>query len=70
MNTHTPELLNALREAIEIIEGTGLDASTQREALNNATQEAALCLECGEVKVSGHNKRCSFCDEGEGKVRS
>lgn len=64
-----PDLLKALREAVEIIEGTGLDASTQREALQRATGEAVLCLECGEVKVWAYNKRCSFCDEGEGKVR-
>ena len=32
-----PDLLEALREAIEIIEGTGLDATAQRAAILNAT---------------------------------
>jgi len=32
-----PDLLAALREAVEIIEGTGLDATTQREAIAKAT---------------------------------
>lgn len=32
-------------------------------------EESTPCLECGEVKVWAYNKRCSFCDEGEGKVR-
>lgn len=36
-----PELLKALREAIEIIESTGLDATAQRAAVSNATGEAA-----------------------------
>lgn len=36
-----PDLLRALREAIEIIEGTGLDASRQRDAISMATGEAA-----------------------------
>lgn len=35
-----PDLLIALREAVEIIEGTGLDATTQREAIAKATGEA------------------------------
>lgn len=35
-----PDLLAALREAVEIIEGTGLDATTQREAIAKATGEA------------------------------
>lgn len=34
-----PDLLDALREAVEIIEGTGLDASVQREAIIRATGE-------------------------------
>lgn len=34
-----PDLLAALREAIEIIEGTGLDASPQRAAIAKATGE-------------------------------
>ena len=36
-----PDLLHALRDALEIIEGTGLDASIQRAALAKATGEAA-----------------------------
>jgi len=32
-----PELLEALKDAIEIIEGTGLDASPQRAAITKAT---------------------------------
>lgn len=36
-----PDLLRALREAVEIIEGTGLDASRQRDAISMATGEAA-----------------------------
>ena len=36
-----PDLLVALCEAVEIIEGTGLDATTQREAIAKATGEAA-----------------------------
>jgi len=32
-----PELLEALKDAIEIIEGTGLDASIQRAAIAKAT---------------------------------
>ena len=35
-----PDLLIALREAVEIIEGTGLDASVQREAIIKATGES------------------------------
>ena len=35
-----PDLLDALREAVEIIEGTGLDASVQREAIIKATGES------------------------------
>jgi hypothetical protein len=35
-----PDLLIALREAVEIIEGTGLDATTQREAIIKATGES------------------------------
>lgn len=31
-----PTLLDALREAVEIIEGTGLDASRQRRAIEKA----------------------------------
>ena len=34
-----PELLEALKNAIEIIEGTGLDASIQRAAIVKATEE-------------------------------
>ena len=34
-----PELLEALKNAIEIIEGTGLDASIQRAAIAKATGE-------------------------------
>jgi hypothetical protein len=34
-----PELLEALKNAIEIIEGTGLDASIQRAAITKATGE-------------------------------
>jgi hypothetical protein len=34
-----PELLEALKDAIEIIEGTGLDASIQRAAIAKATGE-------------------------------
>jgi hypothetical protein len=33
------ELLEALKNAIEIIEGTGLDASIQRAAIAKATEE-------------------------------
>lgn len=36
-----PDLLEVLREAVEIIEGTGLDATTQRTAILKATGEAA-----------------------------
>lgn len=36
-----PDLLVALREAVEIIEGTGLDASVQRAAIAKATEVAA-----------------------------
>ena len=35
-----PDLLIALREAVEIIEGTGLDATAQREAIIKATGES------------------------------
>lgn len=28
------------------------------------------CVECGEVQVSAHEQRCSFCDPGEGKVKT
>jgi hypothetical protein len=34
-----PELLEALKNAIEIIEGTGLDASIQRAAITKATED-------------------------------
>jgi hypothetical protein len=34
-----PELLEAIKDAIEIIEGTGLDASIQRAAIAKATGE-------------------------------
>ena len=32
-----PDLLHALRDAVEILEGTGLDASIQRAAIAKAT---------------------------------
>ena len=32
------ELVNALRDAVLIIEGEGLDASTQREAITRTTE--------------------------------
>ena len=36
-----PDLLHALRDAVEILEGTGLDASIQRAAIAKATGGAA-----------------------------
>ena len=35
------ELTDALREAVEIIEGTGLDASTQKDAIQKVLGEQA-----------------------------
>ena len=40
LGSTTVDLLAALREAVEIIEGTGLDATTQREAIQRATGAA------------------------------
>ena len=38
-----PDLLEALKDAVEIIEGTGLDASVQRAAIAKATGEDEAC---------------------------
>lgn len=67
-----PVLLELLELALDDpdVEILGDDwVARARAAILQATG-THLCSECGEVQVSAHDQRCSFCDPGEGKVKT
>ena len=71
-----PELLKALQMVDRIWSGdqtANLDPESPLAIVRAAILQATgtrPCFECGEVQVSAHEQRCSFCDPGEGKVKT
>lgn len=65
-----PDLLLALQKIdANAAESAEWIRRVAREAILQATGTHA-CFECGEVQIPIYDQRCSFCDPGEGKVKT